>query len=295
MKRKQWMLGVLSILFCAMITLVDPVRTEAASQTDRSAYNEVFDASYYYSAYPDVAAAFGMNEKALFEHFVNYGVREGRSGSAEFNPQVYRQNYSDLQAAFGDDMAAYCRHYVRYGRAEGRSAGGSGQVSVPAGTSALEKNHPNPQAAQNGIGTCTTAYNANVPRANNVELAAARINGVIVQPGGSFSFSNTVLPRTAANGYVKAPIFVSGKTGVGVGGGICQVSSTLYAAMVYAGLPATERHPHSRSVDYLPRGLDATISGNYLDLKFTNIFAQPLLIQASAQGGQLTVTLVLQQ
>lgn len=134
MKRKQWMLGVLSILFCAMITLVDPVRTEAASQTDRSAYNEVFDASYYYSAYPDVAAAFGMNEKALFEHFVNHGVREGRSGSAEFNPQVYRQNYSDLQAAFGDDMAAYCRHYVRYGRAEGRSAGGSGQVSVPAGT-----------------------------------------------------------------------------------------------------------------------------------------------------------------
>ena len=82
--------------------------------------------------------------------------------------------------------------------------------------------------------------------------------------------------------------------GTGTGGGVCQVSSTLYAAMVYAGLPATERHAHSLPVDYLPAGLDATIAGSYLDLKFTNTFSQPLLIQASANGGTLTVTLVLQ-
>ena len=70
--------------------------------------------------------------------------------------------------------------------------------------------------------------------------------------------------------------------------------SRAYAAMVYAGLPATERHAHSLPVDYLPAGLDATIAGSYLDLKFTNTFSQPLLIQASANGGTLTVTLVLQ-
>jgi vancomycin resistance protein YoaR len=93
---------------------------------------------------------------------------------------------------------------------------------------------------------------------------------------------------------VTAPIYVSGKKGTGTGGGVCQVSSTLYAAMVYAGLPATERHAHSLPVDYLPAGLDATIAGSYLDLKFTNTFSQPLLIQASANGGTLTVTLVLQ-
>ena len=87
---------------------------------------------------------------------------------------------------------------------------------------------------------------------------------------------------------------MSGKRGTGTGGGVCQVSSTLYAAMVYAGLPATERHAHSLPVDYLPAGLDATIAGSYLDLKFTNTFSQPLLIQASANGGTLTVTLVLQ-
>ena len=144
------------------------------------------------------------------------------------------------------------------------------------------------------IGTCTTEYDATVPRAVNVELAAARINGVVVQPGKSFSFSSTILPRTSANGYVVAPIYISGTVGTGTGGGVCQVSSTLYAAMLHAGLPATERYPHSLPVIYLPDGYDAAIAGTSKDLKFTNTFSQPLLIQASASGGTLTVTLTLQ-
>ena len=130
------------------------------------------------------------------------------------------------------------------------------------------------------IGTCTTEYDATVPRAVNVELAAARINGVVVQPGKSFSFSSTILPRTSANGYVVAPIYISGTVGTGTGGGVCQVSSTLYAAMLHAGLPATERYPHSLPVIYLPAGYDAAIAGTSKDLKFTNTFSQPLLIQA---------------
>ena len=79
----------------------------------------------------------------------------------------------------------------------------------------------------------------------------------------------------------------------GMGGGICQVSSTLYAAMVSAGLPATERHPHSLSVDYIPSGLDATIFGNTLDLRFTNIFPQPIQIRAAADQGILTILIYL--
>ena len=77
----------------------------------------------------------------------------------------------------------------------------------------------------------------------------------------------------------------------GTGGGICQVSSTLYAAMLTAGLPATERHPHSLQVAYIPEGMDATISGTALDLRFTNIFAEPLQIQAAADQGTLTISL----
>lgn len=292
MKRKQWMFRIIGMLFCVMAVLMQPTEAKAATKAEKSAYRAVFDADYYYSAYPDVAAAVGRNEEALLNHFVTFGVNEGRSASAEFNPQVYRQRYADLQQAFGNDMAAYCRHYVAFGQTEGRN--GSADGSVAAAPVSQENQTQAAGSAGNVIGRCTTSYVDNVPRAINVELAAQRINGIVVQPGGKFSFSAAILPRTAANGYVEAPIFVSGKNGVGTGGGICQVSSTLYAAMVYAGLPATERHAHSLPVDYLPEGLDATIAGNYMDLKFTNTFSRPLLIQASAEGGSLTVTLVLQ-
>ena len=287
-KRKYWAKKVLPVLMCAALLMTSPVSAEAATAAERNAYQAVFDADYYRSAYPDVAAAFGNNKAALFNHFVNYGLREGRSCSADFNPQAYRAKYADLQQAFGDDMAAYCRHYVTCGKAEGRDGIGTGSVSTDTVVT-------DTTAAQgNVIGTCTTEYDATVPRAVNVELAAARINGVVVQPGQSFSFSSTILPRTAANGYVVAPIYISGTVGTGIGGGVCQVSSTLYAAMLHAGLPATQRYPHSLPVTYLPAGYDAAIAGTSKDLKFTNTFSQPLLIQASASGGTLTVTLTLQ-
>lgn len=288
-KRKYWTKKVLPVLMCAALLMTNPVSAEAATAAERSAYQAVFDADYYRSAYPDVAAAFGNNKAALFNHFVNYGLKEGRSCSADFNPQAYRAKYADLQQAFGDDMAAYCSHYVICGKAEGRD-GSASAGTIVAGTAAAET-----AAVQaNVIGTCTTEYDATVPRANNVELAAARINGVVVQPGQAFSFSSTILPRTAANGYVVAPIYISGTVGTGIGGGVCQVSSTLYAAMLHAGLPATQRYPHSLPVTYLPAGYDAAIAGTSKDLKFTNTFSQPLLIQASASGGVLTVTLSLQ-
>lgn len=242
-------------MMCAALLMTNPVSAEAATAAERNAYQAVFDADYYRSAYPDVAAAFGNNKAALFNHFVNYGLREGRSCSADFNPQAYRAKYADLQQAFGDDMAAYCRHYVTCGKAEGRDGGGTGSASAATVTDAATTDTATVQG--NVIGTCTTEYDATVPRAVNVELAAARINGVVVQPGKSFSFSSTILPRTSANGYVVAPIYISGTVGTGTGGGVCQVSSTLYAAMLHAGLPATERYPHSLPVIYLPAGYDA--------------------------------------
>ena len=292
MQKKRLIMGMVSALFCVGVFVGNPAKAEAATQAERSAYQAVFDATYYHDAYPDVAAAFGNNKTALFNHFVNYGVQEGRSASAEFNPQAYRSRYADLQQAFGSDRAAYCRHYVSYGKAEGRDGSGSGSV---AGTSTETVSSAASTSTQGTvIGSCTTEYETNVPRANNVELAAARINGTVVQPGGSFSFSKTILPRTTANGYQVAPIYISGTVGTGVGGGVCQVSSTLYAAMRYANLPATERYAHSLPVTYLPDGYDAAIAGTAKDLKFTNTFSQPLLIQASAADGVVTVTLSLQ-
>lgn len=314
MEKKQWILGIASVLCSILMIAGHPSTAQAVTvqQSDQNAYRSVFDASYYYNTYPDLAAAFGRNEKALFSHFVEYGVKEGRSGSEAFNVLAYRQRYEDLRNAFGNDLAAYCRHYQQYGRSENRNGRLDGMDLTEARLS-LEKDmrtedgtladgqdkeggavQTGTNVSGNVIGTYTTEYKENVPRASNVRLAAQRINGVVVQPGESFSFSRTILARTAANGYVTAPIFVSGTVGSGTGGGVCQVSSTLYAAMVSAGLNATERHAHSLQVDYLPAGLDATIAGNYLDLKFTNVYTQPLMIQANADNGVLTVTLLLQ-
>lgn len=301
MRKRKLFFGIITILFCAVAVAVHPTAAQAAN---KNAYRTIFDASYYYQNYPDLAAAFGMNESALYSHFVNYGIKEGRSGSAEFDVDAYRTRYPDLEEAFGDNLTSYYNHYVSCGRAEGRIATTDGQaykntstadrlnsVQSAKGTAAA----PSKDAAQITGGIYTSYYNPSEARAVNIELAAQRINGTVIQPGAGFSFSNTVLPRTSANGYVEAPVIISGKMSTGMGGGICQVSSTLYAAMVKAGLPATERHAHSLEMSYVPKGMDATISGTSKDLKFVNIYTKPLVIYASAQNGTLVVSLGLQE
>ncbi len=276
MRQKTSIFISMVLCFCLLWGSTIPVKAAPASLTSLT-----FDMDYYYNTYPDLQAALGYDYNSLYQHYLNSGLAEGRSGSAEFNCLVYRNNYPDLQAAFGNDYRAYCVHYENYGKAEGRIAAGDGMaLSV---TEAAPVNTP--------IGSYSTAYNPNISRAVNIALAASRINGVVIQPGESFSFNQTILPRTAANGYVEANVIVNKRYVLGTGGGICQVSSTLYAAMLTAGLPATERHPHSLDVGYIPAGMDATISGNTLDLKFTNIFAEPIQIQAAADQGTLTISL----
>ncbi len=85
----------------------------------------VFDYEYYKAAYPDLAAAFGNDESAYYNHYLTHGIVEGRSGSAEFNAISYRGRYPDLNAAFGDNWSAYLDHYITKGRAEGRDASAS--------------------------------------------------------------------------------------------------------------------------------------------------------------------------
>lgn len=280
----------LIIAFVLLFSCIMAVRTEvyAAELTDMQAYQAVFDANYYANNNPDVVLAYGNNATALLGHYINYGIKEGRSASAEFNATAYRNRYADLNAKYGDNWVEYCRHFALYGKKEGRSAKpdqSSGAKSTPIA------NNGNSTNGYKLLGSYSTKYNHKIPRATNVSLASARINGTVVQPGATFSYSNTILPRTAANGYVVAPVYVNKQVSSGIGGGICQVSSTLYACMLTVGLPATERHPHSLPVHYLPEGMDATISGTSLDLKFVNIYSKPLMITSSADMGVLTVSL----
>ncbi len=133
-------------------------------------------------------------------------------------------------------------------------------------------------------------YNPN--RTTNLTLAARALNGTIVGPGELFSFNRTVGERTEEKGYKPAAIYSGGQTVDGVGGGICQVASTLYYCALYADLEIVERTEHQFAVEYVPYGMDATIYWGALDFKFRNNTDYPIRIDASVSGGQVHVKLV---
>lgn len=143
------------------------------------------------------------------------------------------------------------------------------------------------------LGTFSSRYSAgNVARSANVALAASRINEVILLPGETFSYDKTVKPRTKANGYKDAPVYVGNKVESGVGGGICQTSSTLYSAVLYSNLEIVTRTSHSLPVGYVPAGQDATIAEGYIDFQFRNNTEYPIKISANTGGGTVSCSIL---
>lgn len=270
----------LILSFTLTISLLFPLHTSAAANNNLANssydYSLVFDWEYYYNNYTDLQQAIGKNEAALFEHFVTTGMKEGRNGSADFQLKAYMLNNLDLLPIYGaKDLSAYYIHYMTCGKAEGRNALFNSGMTFPA----------------DSLAGFTTVYNTQEARAINVELAAAKINGMIIEPGQTFSFSDSVESRTLENGYVEAPSFASGKVVTSVGGGICQVSSTLYITMLLSGIPATQHYFHSLPVTYVPTGLDAAIAEGTKDLRFVNPYSYPIVIEAVTNNGILTVNL----
>lgn len=145
------------------------------------------------------------------------------------------------------------------------------------------------------IGVGTSLFQHSIPgRIYNVNLAATRVNGVIVNPGEEFSFAKAVGDVSSFTGYQQAYIIQNGKTILGDGGGVCQVSTTLFRAALNAGLPITERHAHAYRVGYYeedsPPGIDATVYVPSVDLKFKNDTAHAILIQSVVDLDQLRLT-----
>ena len=139
------------------------------------------------------------------------------------------------------------------------------------------------------LGKYSTTYATyQVERSGNVATAAGRINGTVLKPGQTFSTIKVIKDRTEANGYKPAPEYSSGKVVSGIGGGVCQVSTTLYNAVLNAELKVVERSPHSMVVHYVPVSRDAAISGDYKDFKFKNNTEYPVYIMGSASGGVLS-------
>ena len=130
----------------------------------------------------------------------------------------------------------------------------------------------------------TSFTTSNYNRSTNIELCGARINGTVVLPGETFSFNGTVGQRTKAAGFKEAPAYLGGQVVQEVGGGICQVSSTLYNAVLYANLDIVERTNHSFTPAYVKAGLDATVSWGGPDFKFKNNRDYPIKIMCDSTG-----------
>lgn len=144
-----------------------------------------------------------------------------------------------------------------------------------------------------GVGTSLFQHSI-ASRIYNVELAANRLNGIIVKPGEEFSFDKALGDVSSFTGYKQAYVISGGHTVLGDGGGVCQVSTTMFRAILNAGLPVTERHAHDYRVGYYeedgPPGIDATVYVPTVDLKFRNTTGHNILIQSVVDPSQLRLT-----
>lgn len=160
----------------------------------------------------------------------------------------------------------------------------------------ISTNNANSFGIKELIGLGYSEFAGSIPgRIHNIALAASRINGVLIKPGDVFSFNDTVGDISAATGYQSAYIIKDGKTVLGDGGGVCQVSSTLFRAALNAGLPIVARQAHAYRVHYYEEGgfkpgLDATVFSPTVDFKFKNDTAAYILIQTKTDLKNLTLT-----
>lgn len=148
------------------------------------------------------------------------------------------------------------------------------------------------EAFPDKLSTFSTRYDAtNLTRTTNLRIAVNKINGVVVMPGETFSYNKTLGKRTAEAGYKDAAGYSGGKVVQMIGGGICQISSTLYDAVVYANLEIVERHNHAFTTSYLGAGKDATVVYGSLDFQFKNSRKYPIKIESYIQNGIATVNI----
>ncbi|NUO53343.1 MAG: hypothetical protein HOV80_31225 [Polyangiaceae bacterium] len=155
---------------------------------------------------------------------------------------------------------------------------------VPAATSDAARSADVSQV----LASFETRYGGPVGRDKNIARATKALNGIVLLPGETVSFNEEVGPRSSDNGFFPAPEIYKGESRLGIGGGSCQVASTLYAAAFFGGLEVMERRNHSRPSGYIRPGLDATVSYPVLDLRIRNNFSFPVVLSAKMEPGKLS-------
>lgn len=227
-------------------------------------------------------------------------VEETQPQELDFQ-QVYDELYAEPQDAEFDPETRQVQPHVtgvsfdvEAAQARANAAAEGQELSVP-----LTLTEPEMTTQQleelmfaDVLGECTTNVGGTTARLGNVALAAEKCNDYILMPGDVFSYNTVVGPRTTAAGFLPAPAYVQGQTVNEVGGGICQVSSTLYLACLRSNLEIVERRNHSYISDYITAGMDATVAYNSIDYQFRNDTQYPILIQAEVNGRKLTVRIL---
>ncbi len=162
-------------------------------------------------------------------------------------------------------------------------------------TTASEPSRTTAEAEAMGItgivGSYTTTYGGTPGRLHNVQLVADLIDGALVAPGARFSFNETTGERNEAKGFEAAPVIINGELESGIGGGVCQVSTTLFNAAFEAGLSIEKRTNHALYISHYPLGRDATVNYPDIDLVFTNDTDKWLLVRTFVGAGSLTVNI----
>jgi vancomycin resistance protein YoaR len=141
------------------------------------------------------------------------------------------------------------------------------------------------------VGTYSTVYGGDPNRIHNVQLVAHLVDHKLIAPGSTFSFNGATGERSAAKGFREAPVIINGELQTGLGGGVCQVSTTVFNAAYEAGLPITARTNHALYISHYPLGRDATVNYPDTDLKFVNDTGHWLLIRTFVGSYSLTVGL----
>ena len=140
------------------------------------------------------------------------------------------------------------------------------------------------------IGEFSTSFKGSSSgRIQNIKLSSKAISNKLILPGEEFSYNNTTGPRSAQSGYKEANVIIGGELTPGLGGGVCQTSTTMYNSLLLADLTILERHPHSIAASYVPYGQDAAVSYGYLDLKFRNDFDFPIYTYAKVVGDRVNI------
>ncbi len=163
--------------------------------------------------------------------------------------------------------------------------GGEGEIILPAAETEAEDTSEQLTKVRSLLGMGETLFdNTNEGRVTNISLATEHINGTVVYPGEEFSSVAAIGPTTEENGFMPGASYADGKIVETYGGGVCQVTSTLYRAVLEAELEVTERHNHSMMIHYAEPGMDATMSDDALDFRFVNNTDSPIYIEGTVQG-----------